>query len=122
MPYLTEHQHGKSKVRLGRTWRCASTGQHDFVEWEIEVQLLSRAMNAAYTNGTNDGMTTTDTTKNMVRTYLCHTCARVCVRERLRERCLLLLLSCSHFFPFAFDPVRSNRAVNKRRRTDSWPQ
>jgi urate oxidase len=72
MPYLTEHQHGKSKVRLGRTWRCASTGQHDFVEWEIEVQLLSRAMNAAYTNGTNDGMTTTDTTKNMVRTYLCH--------------------------------------------------
>ena len=67
MGFLTAHEHGKSKVRLGRTWRDAHTNTHHFVEWEVCVRLISPEMEKAYTNGDNAGMTTTDTTRNMVR-------------------------------------------------------
>ena len=67
MAVLTAHEHGKSRVRLGRTWRDASTRAHYFVEWEVAVRLISPAMDKAYTDGDNSGMTTTDTTRNMVR-------------------------------------------------------
>ena len=67
MGVLTAHEHGKSRVRLGRTWRDASTRAHYFVEWEVAVRLISPAMDKAYTDGDNSGMTTTDTTRNMVR-------------------------------------------------------
>ena len=67
MGFLTAHEHGKSKVRLGRTWRDAHTNAHHFVEWEVCVRLISPEMEKAYTNGDNAGMTTTDTTRNMVR-------------------------------------------------------
>ena len=89
MAVLTAHEHGKSRVRLGRTWRDASTRAHFFVEWEVAVRLISPAMDKAYTDGDNSGMTTTDTTRNMVRcvafaycvlqVFLSFVCVCVCV-------------------------------------------
>ena len=99
MAVLTAHEHGKSRVRLGRTWRDASTRAHYFVEWEVAVRLISPAMDKAYTDGDNSGMTTTDTTRNMVRcvafaycvlqvflSFVC-VCARVLERAQERKRC-----------------------------------
>ena len=76
MGFLTEHEHGKSKVRLGRTWRDAKENAHYFVEWEVCVRLISPEMEKAYTSGDNGGMTTTDTTRNM-----CYVVAQRC-KER----------------------------------------
>ena len=61
---LAVHQHGKSKVRVGRVWREGS--KHYFVEWNVDVMLESD-MAHAFKNGDNTDMTTTDTTKNTVR-------------------------------------------------------
>lgn len=61
---LVHHTHGKSRVRLGRTWREGDV--HHFVEWMVEV-IIESDMEHAFVKGTNDGMTTTDTTKNTVR-------------------------------------------------------
>jgi urate oxidase len=36
---LPFHQHGKSKVRLGRTWREGNV--HHFVEWTVDSMLES---------------------------------------------------------------------------------
>ena len=36
---LPVHQHGKSKVRLGRTWREGDV--HHFVEWNVATMLES---------------------------------------------------------------------------------
>ena len=74
MGFLTAHEHGKSKVRLGRTWRDAHTNAHHFVEWEVCVRLISPEMEKAYTNGDNAGMTTTDTTRNMVCCFMYSYC------------------------------------------------
>lgn len=60
---LAEHQHGKSKVRLGRVWRQGS--KHYFVEWSVDVMLESD-MAHAFQIGTNTDMTATDTQKNTV--------------------------------------------------------
>ena len=60
---LAVHQHGKSKVRVGRVWREGS--KHYMVEWNVDVMLESD-MAHAFKDGTNTGMTTTDTTKNTV--------------------------------------------------------
>ena len=60
---LANHQHGKSKVRLGRVWREGS--KHYFVEWDVNVMLVSD-MAHAFKEGTNTNMTATDTTKNTV--------------------------------------------------------
>ena len=94
MAVLTAHEHGKSRVRLGRTWRDASTRAHYFVEWEVAVRLISPAMDKAYTDGDNSGMTTTDTTRNMVRcvafaycvlqVFLSFVCVCVCVCSSTR--------------------------------------
>ena len=68
---LREHQHGKSRVRLGRTWReegkDASSGivRHHFVEWTVETVLESE-MAHAFLSSSNAGMTATDTQKNAV--------------------------------------------------------
>ena len=62
---LAEHQHGKSRVRLGRTWRCPDSGRHDFVEWSVDTQLESD-MAHAFDTPSNAGMTATDTQKNAV--------------------------------------------------------
>lgn len=61
---LPFHQHGKSKVRVGRVWRDGNV--HHMVEWNVNVMLESD-MEHAYLNGDNTGMTATDTQKNTVR-------------------------------------------------------
>ena len=61
---LKEHQHGKSRVRLGRTWREGDV--HHFVEWTVHTMLESD-MARAFTEGSNTDMTATDTQKNTVR-------------------------------------------------------
>ena len=108
MGFLTSHEHGKSKVRLGRTWRDAHTNAHHFVEWEVCVRLISPEMEKAYTNGDNAGMTTTDTTRNMVR-FMYNYCFGsavlsslvfiafvACVSSRAYFLSLFLSLSLSH--------------------------
>ena len=62
---LAQHQHGKSRVRLGRTWRRPD-GTHEFVEWEVAT-VLESDMAHAFTSASNAGMTATDTQKNIVR-------------------------------------------------------
>ena len=61
MPELVHHTHGKKRVRVARTWREGSV--HHFVEWNVEV-VIESAMAHAYKTHSNEGMTTTDTTKN----------------------------------------------------------
>jgi len=61
---LGRHQHGKSRVRVARVWREPS-GRNVFAEYEVKTTLLS-AMEHAYVAGSNEGMTATDTQKNMV--------------------------------------------------------
>lgn len=69
MADLQLHQHGKSRVRLGRTWREGSV--HHFVEWMVHTMLESD-MELAFTDGDNTGMTATDTQKNTVRCCCSH--------------------------------------------------
>lgn len=73
-PRLPFHQHGKSKVRLGRTWREGNV--HYFVEWNVHTMLESD-MEHAFKTGSNAGMTATDTQKNSV--YV--------VGQRMSQRC-----------------------------------
>lgn len=61
MPNLVHHVHGKKRVRLARTWREGDV--HHFVEWMVEV-IIESDMEHAYKTPSNEGMTTTDTTKN----------------------------------------------------------
>ena len=61
--YLASHQHGKSRVRVGRVWRMAD-GKNYFAEYQVDTSLFS-AMEHAYVEGSNEGMTATDTQKNM---------------------------------------------------------
>lgn len=74
MAELALHQHGKSRVRLGRVWREGSV--HYFVEWMVHTMLESD-MERAFTDGDNTGMTATDTQKNTV--YV--------VAKRMAKRC-----------------------------------
>lgn len=60
---LKDHQHGKSRVRLGRTWREGDV--HHFVEWTVRTMLESD-MAHAFIEGSNTDMTATDTQKNTV--------------------------------------------------------
>lgn len=64
MALLHQHQHGKSRVRLGRVWRHAD-GTHDFAEWSVASSLESD-MGHAFATSSNAGMTATDTQKNLV--------------------------------------------------------
>ena len=61
---LKEHQHGKSRVRLGRVWRDGDV--HHFVEWKVAT-VLESDMAHAFLDGSNTDMTATDTQKNTVR-------------------------------------------------------
>ena len=61
--FLERHQHGKSRVRVARVWRGAD-GKNVFAEYQVQTTLLS-AMEHAYVEGSNEGMTATDTQKNM---------------------------------------------------------
>lgn len=66
-PYaLPFHHHGKSKVRLGRVWRD-NNGVHHMVEWNVNT-MIDSDMEHAFIQGTNTGMTATDTQKNTVST------------------------------------------------------
>jgi len=44
---LAMHHHGKSRVRVARTWRDPSSGVHHFVEWTVHTMLES-AMEHSY--------------------------------------------------------------------------
>lgn len=72
---LTEHMHGKSRVRVARVWREPSGAQY-ICEWEVQAILLS-AMEQAFLHGDNAGMTPTDTVKNTV--YY--------VAKKMKQRC-----------------------------------
>lgn len=65
---LAVHQHGKSRVRLGRTWIEGSV--HHFVEWKVQ-SMLESDMEHAFLTSSNKGMTATDTQKNTVRSCSC---------------------------------------------------
>lgn len=67
MAQLANHQHGKSKVRLGRTWREGD--KHYFIEWTVSTMLESD-MAHAFLQGSNADMTATDTQKNLVRSTI----------------------------------------------------
>ncbi|GFH22858.1 uricase [Haematococcus lacustris] len=71
---LPLHQHGKSRVRVARTWREGDV--HHFVEWTVHTMLES-AMEHAFKQGDNTGMTATDTQKNTV--YI--------IAQRMSQRC-----------------------------------
>ena len=60
---LAAHQHGKSKVRLGRVWREGKV--HHMVEWTV-FSMLESDMAHAFIDGSNADMTATDTQKNTV--------------------------------------------------------
>ena len=60
---LQVHQHGKSRVRVGRVWREGNV--HHMVEWMVHTMLESD-MEKAFLEGDNTGMTATDTQKNTV--------------------------------------------------------
>lgn len=60
---LGSHRHGKTKVRVARVWRDGN--RHTFREWSVDIMLESD-MAHAYTTGSNEGMTATDTMKNTV--------------------------------------------------------
>ncbi|KAK4480437.1 hypothetical protein RD792_013510 [Penstemon davidsonii] len=60
-----EQKHGKARVRVGRVWRDAKTGTHQFVEWNVSISLLSDCL-SAYTNSDNSDIVATDTIKNTV--------------------------------------------------------
>ena len=66
---LKEHQHGKSRVRLGRIWRNGDV--HHFVEWSV-ASMLESDMAHAFRDGSNTDMTATDTQKNTVRPSAVH--------------------------------------------------
>ncbi|EIE26572.1 urate oxidase II [Coccomyxa subellipsoidea C-169] len=74
---LKEHQHGKSRVRLGRTWREGDV--HHFVEWTVHTMLESD-MAHAFLDGSNTDMTATDTQKNTVY-YIAKQCNKRCSPE-----------------------------------------
>uniref|UniRef100_A0A1D2A182 Uricase n=1 Tax=Auxenochlorella protothecoides TaxID=3075 RepID=A0A1D2A182_AUXPR len=63
MATLALHQHGKSRVRVGRVWREGSV--HTFAEFKVATTLES-AMEHAFLTESNEGMTATDTQKNTV--------------------------------------------------------
>lgn len=78
---LALHQHGKGKVRLGRTWRQGDV--HHFVEYMVHTMLESD-MEHAFVRGDNTDMTATDTQKNTVSAhYLLLGCARIVLRTVL---------------------------------------
>jgi urate oxidase len=62
--HLSLHQHGKSRVRVGRVWREGNV--HHMVEWMVHTMIESD-MEKAFLEGDNTGMTATDTQKNTVR-------------------------------------------------------
>ena len=64
MTHLVKHQHGKSRVRLGRVWRDGD--KHYFVEWEVQC-LLKSDMEHSFLSDSNADMTATDTVKNTAR-------------------------------------------------------
>jgi urate oxidase len=81
--HLVAHVHGKSRVRLARVWRNAS-GRHTLVEWSVDV-LLESAMERAYTDGDNSGMTATDTVRNSVY-YVAKGLAEYCSADAFAVR------------------------------------
>ncbi|KAK9805934.1 hypothetical protein WJX73_006434 [Symbiochloris irregularis] len=75
--YLAQHQHGKLRVRLGRTWREGNT--HYFSEWNVSTTLVSD-MAHAFKTSSNADMTATDTQKNTVY-FVAKQCSQRCSPE-----------------------------------------
>ncbi|PRW56232.1 urate oxidase [Chlorella sorokiniana] len=75
---LAAHQHGKSRVRLGRVWRVGNV--HHFVEFNVATMLESD-MEHAFLTDSNRGMTATDTQKNSVYYVAKQLGARPCSPE-----------------------------------------
>ena len=59
-----EQRHGKQRVRVGRVWKNKE-GRHFFVEWNVNISLLSDCVNA-YLHDDNSDIVATDTMKNTV--------------------------------------------------------
>ncbi|EPS70449.1 uricase, partial [Genlisea aurea] len=59
-----DQRHGKSRVRVARVWREPG-GRHRFVEWNVNVTLLSDCL-SAYIHDDNADIVATDTMKNTV--------------------------------------------------------
>ncbi|XP_059665872.1 uricase-2 [Cornus florida] len=59
-----EQKHGKARVRVARVWKNED-GRHFFVEWSVNVSLLSDCL-PAYDRGDNSSIVATDTMKNTV--------------------------------------------------------
>ena len=83
-PELVHHVHGKSRVRVARTWREGAI--HHFVEWNVDV-IIESDMAHAYKTSSNEGMTATDTTKNQ-----CYVVARR-LRRAVRAEVYALALA-----------------------------
>ncbi|GMY23478.1 uricase-2 isozyme 1 [Fagus crenata] len=59
-----EQRHGKQRVRVARVWKNKD-GRHFFVEWNVNISLLSDCV-AAYVRDDNSDIVATDTMKNTV--------------------------------------------------------
>ncbi|KAI3925700.1 hypothetical protein MKW92_049882 [Papaver armeniacum] len=59
-----EQKHGKSRVRVGKIWR-KEDGNHFFVEWNVNISLLSDCL-PAYVRDDNSDIVANDTMKNTV--------------------------------------------------------
>jgi len=60
---ILEQKHGKSRVRVARTWR--QSGKQMIVEWNVNIILFSDCI-TAYTDGDNSDIVATDSMKNTV--------------------------------------------------------
>lgn len=94
------HQHGKSKVRLGRAWRVGSV--HKFVEWNVDITLYSTA-ERSFTHGDNSSVVATDTMKNTV-----YVVAKECPQELSPEDFAIRLAK--HFVTF-YEMVHGTKIV-----------
>lgn len=61
---IRDNQHGKSRVRLGRTWRMTD-GSHVFVEMMVQSMIVDQAPES-FTTESCARITATDTQKNIV--------------------------------------------------------
>nr|XP_023906156.1 uricase-2 isozyme 1 [Quercus suber]POF18924.1 uricase-2 isozyme 1 [Quercus suber] len=86
-----EQRHGKQRVRVGRVWKNKE-GRHFFVEWNVNISLLSDCVNA-YVHDDNSDIVATDTMKNTV-----YVKAKECSEQVSVEEFAILLAK--HFTSF----------------------
>ncbi|KAL0008152.1 hypothetical protein SO802_009654 [Lithocarpus litseifolius] len=86
-----EQRHGKQRVRVARVWKNKE-GRHFFVEWNVNISLLSDCVNA-YVDDDNSDIVATDTMKNTV-----YVKAKECSEQVSVEEFAILLAK--HFTSF----------------------